>query len=192
MSRLNDRQLLIGVGIILVGVLGVVYYGFYGGVDINGADEVAERYLDSLNAPDLAVGELMEFEYNFYVVYYEKSTDVGAFEMLIDKGSGRIFPEYGPNMMWNTKYGHSGMMHGYPQYGEATVDEEEAIDIANQFLSEVYPGSSAEDVHPFYGYYTLHTVRDGEIFGMLSVNQYTGEVWYHSWHGGYIRSLEHH
>lgn len=192
MSRLNDRQLLIGVGIILVGVLGVVYYGFYGGIDINRADEVAERYLDSLNAPDLAVGELMEFEYNFYVVYYEKSTDVGAFEMLIDKGSGRIFPEYGPNMMWNTKYRHSGMMHGYPQYGEATVDEEEAMDLANQFLIEVYPGSSAEDVHPFYGYYTLHTVRDGEIFGMLSVNQYTGEIWYHSWHGGYIRSLEHH
>ena len=192
MSWLNDRQMLIGVGIILVGVIGVTYYGFYRGVDINGADEVAERYLDSLNAPDLAVGELMEFENNFYIVYYEKSTDVGAFEMLIDKVSGRIFPEYGPNMMWNTKYGHGGMMHGYPRYGEVTVDEEEAIDLSNQFLSEVYPGSSAEDVHPFYGYYTLHTVRDGEIFGMLSVNQYTGEVWYHNWHGGYIRSLEHH
>ena len=41
----------------------------------------------------------MEFEFNFYVVYFEKSTGIWAFEMLIDKESGRIFPEYGPNMM---------------------------------------------------------------------------------------------
>ena len=52
----------------------------------------------------------MEFEQNFYVIYYEKSTVVGAFEMFIGKGTGCIFPEYGPNMMWNTKYGHGGMM----------------------------------------------------------------------------------
>jgi uncharacterized membrane protein len=32
--------------------------------------------------------------------------------MLIDKNTGQIFPEYGPNMMWNLKYGHGGMMTG--------------------------------------------------------------------------------
>jgi len=68
--------------------------------------------LTSLNSLDLAIGEIMEFEQNFYVIYYEKSTGIGAFEMLIDKRTGRIFPEYGPNMMWNTKYGHLGMMRG--------------------------------------------------------------------------------
>ncbi len=67
-----------------------------------------------------------------------------------------------------------------------------AIQQAQKFLDTTYPGSKADDLHPFYGYYTLHTTREGEIFGMLSVNQYTGVVWYHNWHGDYIRSLEAH
>ena len=69
---------------------------------------------------------------------------------------------------------------------------EESIQIAQQFLDEVYPGAEAEEAHPFYGYYTIHTMRDGEVFGMLSVNQYTGAVWYHNWHGAYITSVEAH
>jgi hypothetical protein len=31
--------------------------------------------------------------------------EAGAMELLVDKSSGAIFPEYGPNMMWNLKYG---------------------------------------------------------------------------------------
>jgi hypothetical protein len=136
----------------------------------------------------------MEFEQNFYVIYYEKSTSFGAFEMLIDKNNGRIFPEYGPNMMWNTKYGHGGMMGGQspPPSTEEIIEEGEAITLAQKFLDEVYPGSEAEDPHPFYGYYTIHTTKNGRIFGMLSVNMYDGVVWYHNWHGDYIQSLELH
>jgi hypothetical protein len=78
--------------------------------NIDRALSIAERYLASLDNPDLAIDEIMEFELNYYVIYYEKSTGIGAFEMLINKDTGRIFPEYGPNMMWNTKYGHAGMM----------------------------------------------------------------------------------
>jgi len=197
-----NRNLLIGFAIVAIGLAGVLYYNFFStrDIDLERAEGIAERYLDSLNDPDLAIGEIMEFEYNHYVVYYERSTGIGAFEMLIDKESGRIFPEYGPNMMWNIKYGHGGMMGGpggmmsgftQPPSGE-TISEEEAIEIAQAFLDEVYPGSEADDPHPFYGYYTIHTTRDGEIFGMLSVNQYSGAVWYHNWHGAYIQSLEHH
>ena len=29
-------------------------------------------------------------------------------ELLIDLYTGNAWPEYGPNMMWNTKYGHMG------------------------------------------------------------------------------------
>lgn len=196
-----NPSLAIGIIIIAVGLTGVLYYNFLSTkpMSMERADAIADRYLDSLNDPDLAIGEIMEFEYNFYVVYYEKSTGIGAFEMLIDKKSGRISPEYGPNMMWNTKYGHSGMMGGsggmmggftQPPYG-GDIDEEEALDIAQGFLDEVYPGSEADDPHPFYGYTTIHTTRDGEIFGMLSVNTYDGAVWYHNWHGAYIQSREH-
>ena len=195
-----NRNLTIGIIMIAVGLGGVLYYNFLStrAMSLERAGSIADKYLDSLNDPDLAIDEIMEFEYNFYVVYYEKSTGIGAFEMLIDKETGRIFPEYGPNMMWNTKYGHGGMMGGsggmmggftIPPSGEV-IGEEEALEIAQSFLDEVYPGSEAEDPHPFYGYYTIHTMKDGEMSGMLSVNQYSGTVWYHNWHGTYIQSLE--
>jgi hypothetical protein len=197
-----NRNLTIGIIIVAVGLGGVLYYNFLSSraMSMERADSIADKYLESLNDPDLAIGEIMEFEYNFYVVYYEKSTGIGAFEMLIDKETGRIFPEYGPNMMWNTKYGHSGMMGssggmmgGYTQPPSGDdVDEEEALGIAQGFLDEVYPGSEADDPHPFYGYYTIHTTKDGEITGMLSVNSYEGDVWYHNWHGEYIQSMEGH
>ena len=46
------------------------------------------------------------------------------------------------------------------------------------------------DPRPVHGYYTVHTLKDGKITGMLSVNGYSGEVWYHSWHGPFIASKE--
>ena len=42
----------------------------------------------------------------------------------------------------------------------------------------------------FYGYYTIHILRDGKIYGMLSVNGYTGQVWFHSWHGQFLNMIE--
>lgn len=38
--------------------------------------------------------------------------------------------------------------------------------------------------------YTLHTEKDGGITGILSVNGYSGEVWYHSWHGPFVGMQE--
>lgn len=59
-----------------------------------------------------------------------------------------------------------------------TVNPERAREIANDYLSRISPGTEAREVEEFYGYYTLHTEEDGEITGMLSVNGYSGEVWY--------------
>jgi hypothetical protein len=161
---------------------------------MDNALSISEKYLWSLNNPDLAIGEIMEFEQNFYAVYYEKSTGIGTFEMLVDKGSGRIFPEYGPNMMWNRKYGHGGMMGGWSQVplGQMPLDHDVAKLLAQEFLDQSYPGTIAEDAHTFYGYYTVHVTKDGEVYGMLSVNGYDGMVWYHNWHGSYIQSREIH
>jgi hypothetical protein len=47
-----------------------------------------------------------------------------------------------------------------------------------------------EHAGAFYGYHTLHTVKDGEIVGMLSVNGYTGQVFPHTWHGELLRISE--
>ena len=66
---------------------------------------VADNYGDS----NLEVDEVMEFANNYYAEVRESDTGIYAMELLIDKGSGRVYPEPGPNMMWNTKY---GMMSG--------------------------------------------------------------------------------
>jgi hypothetical protein len=109
-------------------------------------------------------------------------------------------------MMWNTKYGMmsggrgmGGMMGqggrmGSPAQGNAdtkmSISPERAREITNGYLGRVSPGTEADEAEQFYGYYTLHTEKNGEITGMLSVNGYSGEVWYHSWHGPFVAMEE--
>ena len=187
-----QKRVGLAITLIAIGVTGLLLMGLIstGPYNIDQALTIAERYLNSLNNPDLAIGEVMEFEQNFYIIYYEKSTGIGAFEMLIDKSTGRIFPEYGPNMMWNTKYGHGGMMGGSSQLSpdDNFINEDDATRFAQDFLDNVYPETVAEDPHPFYGYHTLHVTKDGEIYGMMSVNNIDADVWYHNWHGSHIQS----
>jgi hypothetical protein len=58
---------------------------------------------------------------------------------------------------------------------------------AQQFLDANFPGAKlADDQDAFYGYYTMDFLQNGKTAGMLSVNGYTGEVWYHTWHGNFI------
>ena len=38
----------------------------------------------------------------------------------------------------------------------------------------------------------MDITEDGGIAGMLSVNGYTGDVWYHNWHGIFIDMTEEH
>ena len=71
-----------------------------------------------------------------------------------------------------------------------TVTEEQAKKYAQDFLSGYLPGSEMEDADQFYGYYTIHILKDGKVYGMLSINGYTGQVWYHSWHGQFISMKE--
>ena len=195
-----NKKVALGVALISISVIGLLTVSFYqlrpsSGIEL--ASGIAEQYLASLDNPDLAIDEIMEFEQNFYVVYFEESTGIGAFEMLIDKDTGRIFPEYGPNMMWNTKYGHGGMMccvrdpSPFPS-AEMPIDQDEAVAIAQEYLDQYVPGTVAGDPHPFYGYYTIHITKDNEIYGMLSVHGTDGTVWYHNWHGAHIQSLELH
>ncbi len=73
---------------------------------------------DSLRNSDLALTEVMEFAYNFYAEVEEKSTGIQAFEILIDRYNGIVYPEPGPNMMWNTKNGHMG---GYGMMGSGMM-----------------------------------------------------------------------
>ena len=66
-----------------------------------------------------------------------------------------------------------------------TIDEQKALEIANSYLAKVSKNEFASaEGQKFYGYYTIDTVnKDGSVVGMLSVNGFTGQVWYHTWHG---------
>ncbi|MCO6453059.1 MAG: PepSY domain-containing protein [Caldilineales bacterium] len=180
--------------------------GFYNNqsgprITLDEAIQIAERYAQNYTASSpLEVKEVMEFEHNFYAEIVESDSGIGAFEILIDPVSGFVHPEPGPNMMWNTKYGmHSGfggmmgrfmgeMMGGWQRpSGEMSVTPEQAIAQAQDYLDQSMPGLTVGDeVDQFYGYYTLHTLKDGEIEGMLSVNGSTGQAWYHGWHGDFL------
>ena len=171
---------------------GVTYQTEGERISIERAGEIAEKYVTD-RAAGLEVKEIMEFEYNFYAEFAEESTGIHAFEALIDPYTGEMYPEPGPNMMWNTKYGMmSGMMWGTPGLTEPmTITEEQAEDYAQEFIDDYLPGGKATEPDRFYGYYTLHVFKDNEIYGMLSVNGYTGQVWYHFWHGPFLGMVEH-
>jgi hypothetical protein len=161
------------------------------------AVDAAQQYLKNYNNADLKLAEVMEFDNNFYAVVTEKSTGVGAFELLVNRYTGYVTPEPGPNMMWNTKYGpmagQGGMMGGMmgggwnQQTGPLTVTVDQARTAAQQWLDANQPGAKlADDEMQFYGHYSMDFLKDGKTAGMLSVNGYTGQVWYHTWHGNFI------
>jgi hypothetical protein len=163
-------------------------------ITIDTAVSIAQNYAASLSNKDLAVDEVEEYTQNFYVLFKEKSTGIGAFEMIVDKYTGGIYPEMGPNMMWNTKYGmHNGGMMGWiseTQTGAITVTVEQVKTYAQQFLTANYPGTTVGSTDTFYGYYHVDVLSAGTTFGMLSVNGYTGQVWYHTWHGTFVQAVE--
>lgn len=70
------------------------------------------------------------------------------------------------------------------------ISPEETWEIAQKFLDANVSGFTVAGADTFYGYYTLHTLKDGQIEGMLSVNGYDGTVWYHNWHGPFIGMKE--
>ncbi len=163
-------------------------------LDINTATTIAKNYIASIGNPDLVVKQVEEYTANFYVQVNEQSTGHGAFELLINKYTGSIYPEMGPNMMWNTKYGmmRAGILSGI--FGTPTttmsVTATQATTDAQQYLNTYIPGTTTGDVATFYGYYTIEVLNGTTPYGMMSVNGYSGQVWVHTWHGTFIQELQ--
>ena len=174
---------------------------------LDDARQAFQQYIDATSNPDLALDEVMEFRWNYYASVKEQSTGTGAFELLADPRTGAVFPEMGPSMMWNTRYspmtalggGIIGSFGGFAQAMNGTwgptppgaaqgVSADGATRYAQQWLDQYQPGSTTEAPDAFPGYYTLDITEDGLITGMLSVNAYTGRVWYHTWHGAFVNS----
>ncbi|HEX8993411.1 MAG TPA: hypothetical protein VF784_17155 [Anaerolineales bacterium] len=204
-------------------------YGMMGGYAYNNATAptltvdqakaAAQKYLAALNNSDLAIAEVMIFSNNAYVAVKETSTGRGAFELLVDPVSQVAYPEHGPNMMWNLKYGglnHRYMMGGrgygmmgggygggmmgnwgYQSWNPADpsaampVTAGQAVQYAQKYLDANVAGAvAASDPMQFYGYYTLDFSRDGKVIGMLSVNGYSGQVFPHIWHGTFVEEAQ--
>lgn len=79
-------------------------------ITIDDAAEATERYLSAYYGQDLVLKEVMDFAWNFYAEVEEEDTGIHAMEFIIDKYTGQVSPEMGPNMMWNTKYGTMGSL----------------------------------------------------------------------------------
>ena len=176
---------------------------------LDAAKQAFQAYVDRTGNQDLALDEVMQFQWNYYAIVQEKSTGSKAFELLADPQTGTVFPEMGPNMMWNTKYspmasyggGLMSGMGGFTPDGmlsgtwgptalttQPSVTGDQTSQIAQQWLDQYQAGSVTEAPDSFPGYYTVHIMKDGSATGMLSVNAYTGQVWYHAWHGAFVAS----
>ncbi len=155
-------------------------------ITIEDAKKSVEQYLASTGNADLKLTEIIEFDNHFYAGVKENSTGVHAFELLVNKYTGVVLSEMGPNMMWNTKYGH--MNWNTP--AQTNITGKQAVEYAQNYLDKALPGTKVGDADAFYGYYTIEVLKDGKIYGMLSVNSNTGAVWYHNWHGNFIKILE--
>jgi hypothetical protein len=73
------------------------------------------------NPLGLQVNEVMQFERNFYAKLVDSNGN-GATEVLVDPSTGVVSIEYGPAMMWNTRYGmgrSAGSMMG--SYGRGMM-----------------------------------------------------------------------
>jgi len=177
------------------------------------ASTQAQKFADRLG---LKVDEVLQFKDNFYAklvdsggngateVLVDPSTGAVSIEygpaMMwnTEYGMGRVAADmmgsYGRSMM----RGYGGAMMGGSGYGPGsagsgatsaatTVTMADAHSLAQRWLDRNESGVNVEtggDAFP--GYYTLETLRNGKITGMISVNATTGAVWPHWWHGAFI------
>lgn len=168
--------------------------------------EKVESYIANYDEK-LVVSDIFIFEDSeYYFSIVEEVSGRGAMELLVNQYTGRIFQEFGPNMMWNSKYsmhygntisGRGTMMGRRMMSGRYMTDfddgnylESNGIDSEEAYIyGEKYLVASSDnfklskEFHEFYGYYTFHVEEDDKVVGMLSVNGSTGAVWYHQWHG---------
>ncbi len=176
------------------GMMGGQFSGGGQNIGMDRAVTIAQGVAGSHSGGGLAVGEVIEFSNNYYAAIREKSTGVGAFEILIDKSSGNVMQEP-PSMMWNTRYGMmpGGMMGGMMggagigNSGPTNVTSDQARQIAQRWLDANQQGDTANAPDAFYGYFTVDFQSGGKLAGMISVNGYSGQVWYHTWHGSFIQ-----
>jgi hypothetical protein len=171
-----------------------------------------EAWLHTNGFRGFKVDEVMAFTNNDYAAVSDKAGKP-AFELLVAPDRSWLMEEPA-SMMWNTKYGmlpHTSatlepipglsMMWGTNMMGSVmgsphswysagagpVITVRQAATAANRWLAKMRPDERAEsDGRAYPGYFTLDTTRNGKTAGMLSVNQVSGAIWYHGWHGNFL------
>lgn len=171
---------------------------------ITDTKKAVDAYLNKLGNSDLELKEIIVFQNSAYARVAEKSTGIGAFEVLVDSGTFQVIPEYGANMMWNLKYSHiailgrRGMVNprgetelDLPDPFTMAISADKALKIAQDFLDRTETETTVStEAHMFYGYYTIEILKNGSPAGLLSVNGTTGQVLLQVGHGKFIAMQE--
>lgn len=163
------------------------------------AEDEARRRLETFAArfgPQARAADIMAFSNHLYAQIVTAEGE-GLAEVLVDRYTGVVHPEPGPNLMWNTRFvmmggamgegmrGGPGIRRRAPNFAPdlpVRYNEAAAQELAATFLHGYLPEAQVFEAQAFPGYYTFD-FRRGEVEGMLSVRALTGEVWVHSWHG---------
>ena len=85
---------------------------------------------------------------------------------------------------------HGAMPSWTPGTTSGRVDAAQAQALADSWLAAQGTGLTAGEPDAFPGYYSMETLRDGKVAGMISVNARTGAVFYHWWHGAFVAMEE--
>ncbi len=146
---------------------------------------IAKAYTQKLNQ-DVVVAELHEFSNGYEVELKEGKTGAKAYEVMVYKNGGQIIAEMGPNIMWNTKYGHMN----WGNTGAVTVSEEQATKSAQEFVTKMGQGYSIGKPELAPGYYEFMVQKDGKDYAELDANGFTGQIWFENWQGPILNTID--
>jgi len=124
---------------------------------------------------------VLAFGDSYYTVLLDRSSNAVG-EVLLDRYTGSVYPEPGPNMMWNTNWGAGG-----GTTAPAVYDLSAAQELATSFLASYLPGATVLEGRAMPGYASYEVGR-GNIEAILSVDLASGHVWVHTWLGPALKA----
>lgn len=69
------------------------------------------------------------------------------------------------------------------------ITPEYAKQLAQQFLNLYLQGLKVDQTRVYYGYYVADVLVNGTDYPTVAINGYTGQVWYETWHTGFLQKL---
>jgi len=160
---------------------------------INSIKNSVNNYISESQNTNLSIEKIILFDNHGYAQIIESDTGIGAMEVLIDPPTKRVYPEHGPNITWNLKYGSSKNLNMFNYDGVSdnlpssmTISKSHAVEIIKDYLEKYPIAESYNDPTTFYGYYSFILYEKGQVTGVISVNGFSGNTMLHLWHGQYI------